>query len=501
MIPYRQVSQLIRRNEWLEFNRSGQHDTQFLMKMMLYVLTGLAGLFMAIGLWHLEEVLLEMNQLGEGTVTLWINKYIFFYFVAEFYLRFFTQKSPQLAVEKYLVWPINKKHLALYAIGKSLVGAPLFFLLIFSLISTFRYVVPEYGFIMGWAWLLSVVAVSFLLHSFFLWLKIAQRDMTIILLSIIIIVASISLIEKYTSISLLVYMGIGFNVILRYPGLALVAIAISLGIGARLLNFMAAQLNNPPVPSEYSYGWMDKSIGLGEKWGLSASFAEIEWKLIIRHKRTRYYLFMSLLFLFYGLFYYHDNQGENAYAISNMIPALLLMTTFTNQYGSYFFNWNSSFFEFYLIQPHGLKALIYGKLYLFMVLTLLTFLLCLPYVYFGLPILFLHLALALFTMGVLMYVFVGVGIATAFKIDLNKSGTVYGEDMGCMKIVVMLPVLFLPFGIYIPFQIYGFPEMGLAIIGGLGLLGFILFPKLAMYITQRALKKRYKLIETFNKKD
>jgi hypothetical protein len=113
----------------------------------------------------------------------------------------------------------------------------------------------------------------------------------------------------------------------------------------------------------------------------------------------------------------------------------------------------------------------------------------------------MHLALALFTIGLLMYIFAGAGITHAFKIDLNKSGTVYGDDLGCMKTIILMPVLLLPFGIYIPFKYFGMPDMGLAVIGGLGFLGFVFFPRWATYMTRKALKRKYSLIETFNRKD
>ncbi len=244
---------------------------------------------------------------------------------------------------------------------------------------------------------------------------------------------------------------------------------------------------------------MDRNLGLGQRWGLEGYFAEIEWKLIIRHKRTRYYLFMSGLFLFYGLLYYGD-AVEKDYPFMLVLVALMLMTNFTSQYATNFFSWNSAFFEFYLTKPYGLRALLQGKLILLKYLIVLIFILCLPYLYFGWQVLAVHLAMAFFAMGVAIYLFSWLGISNSFKIDLSQSGTAHGNGLGILGAIILFGLVSCIVLIIFTFQYLGWKYLGYTFVGMLGFVGVLLFSKVADLLNQKAQRKRYYIIDQFNKK-
>src|SRR5690606_4026359 len=64
--------------------------------------------------------------------------------------------------------------------------------------------------------------------------------------------------------------------------------------------------------------YVNGSIGFLSKFGLIGEMANLEWKLILRHKKSRSYLFISMLFLFYGVIFY----GNPSYADDPASPYL-----------------------------------------------------------------------------------------------------------------------------------------------------------------------------------
>ena len=84
--------------------------------------------------------------------------------------------------------------------------------------------------------------------------------------------------------------------------------------------------------------------------------------------------------------------------------------------------------------------------------------------------------------------------------DLSKGSAFNYQGVGGRHFVLMVPLLVLPILIYLPFSLMDQTNVGLALIGALGILGLIFREKMLDLITQRFISKRYLMSEGFRNK-
>src|SRR5690606_24791132 len=92
----------------------------------------------------------------------------------------------------------------------------------------------------------------------------------------------------------------------------------------------------------------NQSFGLFSRFGLAVEMADLEWKMILRHKKSRSYLNLSALFLLYGLIFYAKPayQTEEGISYIFIFVGSFITGIFLLQYGQLFLSWNSARFDF-----------------------------------------------------------------------------------------------------------------------------------------------------------
>ena len=98
------------------------------------------------------------------------------------------------------------------------------------------------------------------------------------------------------------------------------------------------------LSAEDEIRFVGQSIGFFSRFGLAGELANLEWKLIIRHKKSRTYLMLSAFFLLYGLIFYTNPmyQSEDGGVSAIFIFVGVFITgIFMIQYGQQFLSWNS----------------------------------------------------------------------------------------------------------------------------------------------------------------
>src|SRR5690606_21794881 len=130
-------------------------------------------------------------------------------------------------------------------------------------------------------------------------------------------------------------------------------------------------------------------------------------------------------------------------------------------------------------------------------ISLLCFLLSVPYVYFGWKFLLIHLATFLFNAGILIHMIIYLALWKPKPMDLNKGGMFNYEGVGAAQFLMIIPMMVAPYAIYLPFALIFNSYVGLLALGTIGVIGVLFFNKLAKMNVNRVLKNRYEISSSF----
>ena len=252
------------------------------------------------------------------------------------------------------------------------------------------------------------------------------------------------------------------------------------------------------LAEEEEVRFVNQSVGFFSRFGMAGELANLEWKLIIRHKKSRTFLMLSALFLLYGTIFY-DNPAYQSGPMRNIFIFVGIFITgiFMIQYGQLFLSWNSGYFDFFLGRKDGIKNLVRGKYLLLLSISLLCFLLSIPYVYFGWSFLLIHLATFLFNAGVMIHLIIYLALWKPKPMDLNKGAMFNYEGVGAAQFLMIIPMMVAPYLVYLPFALLFNFYAGLAALGTVGIVGILFFEKLSTININRVLKNRYEISSSF----
>ena len=443
------------------------------------------------------------NYLKQDDSLLFVNKILLYYFGFEFVMRYFMQNLPALDVQPYLHLPIKRSFIAHYLLSKSLVHV--FNSSVFLLFAPFTLTVVarQWGLSSALSWLGSLIIISLLLHYLIIYYK-KKWDDTIV--GIAILVGVFGLLGAADYYQWFQLSDVSVTIFHRSSTILFVLIfSVALLTVLYWLNFRVF------VSSMYGDEWSSQKDSATE-WGkysdwqfLQGFGAYGEWisleiKLILRNKRPRTFLFVSIFFLLYGLVFYRDRGTGHAMPPSTVLFAGTFITgAFMMNYGQLLFSWQSGHFDFTLTRPISMRQFIESKYWLLSATTLLAFVLSLPYAHFGWRIILFHLAMTLFNMGINIFIIMNMAMWGPQKIDLKKGGAFNYEGVGAAQWVMAIPILLAPFVFYLPFKFIFSTEIGILAVGLVGLTGLALRPYLIDLTAKRFENKKYEIAAGFRK--
>ncbi|MFC3417150.1 DUF5687 family protein [Algoriphagus hitonicola] len=491
------IFQLIR----LQFIKSAR-STSFAKSILTNIFLGfiillLLSYVVAAG-FFLKDIIIVLD--GDVDPLEALNGYLIFFFLTEFMYRYFLQKLPVVELESLLHLPIGKRWIMNVLLLKSFISPlNLIALLLFTPFAI-QVILPQFGAVAMWGWVGAIVLTSWILHWFMLWFKQRFED-SAIGLAVIIAVLLLGAGSNYLGwFNLGELMKPVFDYAIQSP-VPLIVLAVLLGVSYWLCyqyHVQNAYLEDLAGEQEEvrSFG---QSIGFFARFGLAGEMANLEWKLIIRHKKSRTYLILSAFILLYGLIFYTNPAYSSDEGISPIFIFVGVFITgiFMIQYGQLFLSWNSSSFDFFLNRKGGVEGLIRGKYLLFISISVVCFLASVPYVYFGIDILLIHMATFLFNVGVLVHVIIYLALWKPKPMDLNKGAMFNYEGVGAAQWLMVIPMMVLPYLIYLPFALLINDYAGLIALSVVGLIGILAYKPLSKINVQRVYQNQYEISSSF----
>jgi hypothetical protein len=428
-----------------------------------------------------------------------LNEGLIFFFLLEFMYRYFIQKLPVVELESLLHLPIGKNRIIQILMLRSFIS-PLNVIALLLFLPFGAQVIAEQQGTLGFvSWLSTLLFFSWSLHWFMLWFKQRFEDS---LIGVVVVFGTLLLGGGST------YMG-WFNVgellapvfSAAMTGLlpAVVMLVLCLGTFYLAFSYYAKNAYLEDLSEEEDVRFVNQSVGFFSRFGVAGELANLEWKLIIRHKKSRTYLMLSAFFLLYGLIFYTNPQYQSEEGLSPIFIFVGVFITgiFMIQYGQQFLSWNSGNFDFFLSRKDGIESLVKGKYLLFMSISMVCFLASVPYVYFGVDILLIHLATFLFNIGILVHVIIYFALWKPKPMDLNKGAMFNYEGVGAAQFLIIIPLMGGPYLVYLPFSLLISDYAGLLALGITGVIGLIAFKPLSQLNINRVLSNRYEISSSF----
>jgi len=478
---------------WRELSRSAYFSKNMAAKGVLIFLAlyfSAVALFMGFNL----SVFIEKSNPGQAQVPIF-NSLIFAYVGFELVLRIMVQSLPTFGFQPFLLIPVKRKRIARYMLNKSLLHffnvLPLFLVLPF----TFKSAVHELETPVLIAWLASLFLMIFVNHFLAIYIKWRTNESNWFFYGFLALAAAVFAIDHFEIFDFTANFGKLFDFIVLQPVSVLIfpiAIVLLYNLNLKyLLNrfFLDEISQKKKEGMTHDFSWLNQ---IGE-YGKMLS---LEVKMITRNKRPRTTAVMSIIFIFYGLILYQDFDEKKAEFIL-VLGGMFMTGIFSMMYGQFFPAWHSRYYPFLMAQNVKMKQILQSAFFLMAVTNIVFYLLSLGYMFVTPKVLYVHLAVMLYNIGVNSFVIFALGLNSRKSIDLDQRAMFNYQGMSATNWLITFPILFGPLAVYGILTYLLGNIAAYFILGGLGLIGIIIHPRLIDYFTKQYLLRKHKMIASY----
>jgi hypothetical protein len=395
-------------------------------------------------------------------------QFILYYLFADLAFRFIAQPMNGVELRHYVLLPVPYRKLIRFMLGRSLFNYFNLIALVVFVSYAFRALWPEMGILTALSWLAGLVFLMLGNSLLALYLKrvFAGNSLSgLIMLGVIVVLVLLEWLTNQTGMRISEKV---FSMLLTSP-LALIFLVypfVTYNANFRYL-----------LHNRYSERWQ-VSASEGGLWsrlewqgkGRIAALAANEWKLIIRHKRSRTAVLFSLIFVAYGLVFYENTEVKQLM----MVFAGIFITGFgAINYGQFLCAWEGRYFDGIFSRNLVIEDYYEAKFRLLSLLTGLSFTLSLLYGFISVKYIYLHLACTLFNVGFNNYILMFFSTYQRKPLDLNAGSAFNYQGTSALQFLIVFPLLIVPVLVYgLTDFIWG--EMaGYMAVGGFGLVSMV----------------------------
>ena len=456
------------------------------------------GLYLLVSLGLLGGTLyFILRKLVPDQGPMWVlSQFLVYWVLVELFFRYFMQKLPVMDIKPLLINNIPKSKIVNYILGKSMFSGFNLLTLVTFLPFAIVLIAKGYPALNVLVWLLAIVVIA--LCANFLNFLINKSD--IALGVILATLVSFWGLEYFNIISIQSIFGPIFHALYAYPVAVLVPLAILIVLYFLNFKYLKNVLYLDGALKGKSKEAKATELAWTRRFGDMAPFLQLDLKLIWRNKRTKTQVWISLLFVFYGLIFYTQEIYANMVAM-HVFLGIFMTGVFLANFGQFIPAWDSAYYGMMMSQNIPLRKYLESKALLITVSVVVMFLLTIPYVYFGWKIFAVNAACAIYNLGVNIPVILYFGSFNKKRIELDQSPFGNMQGTSAVQFLVMLPVLGLPILLFsLLYFIVSF-EVAITVLVGLGILGIALKSKLMDVLTAEYAKKKYVMLQGFQQKN
>lgn len=482
--------------EWKKFFRSKSLNRSLAVKVFLIFIAIyfiLSFLILGVGAYFILE-----EEFPEHSPIIWVNNFIIYWFLLELVYRFFIQNLPVMNVKPLMVFPIPKKKIVHYLLAKSTFSIwnilPLFFFLPFSVVLMTQGHSP--GRVISWffAMLFFELAIN---YANFLINKI--NTVFYVVLGVLLLFAGLHYLELF---DITQPAGWFFNTLYERSYLALIPLFLMIFLYKKNYNFLIKGFYlDDRIAQKAEEAKSDEMTWL-DRFGDIAVFLKNDLRLIKRNKRAKQVVLTSVLFLFYGLIFFPQEQYNQSFIWVSFI-AIFVTGGFLMTFGQLVPSWDSEYYKLLMSQNIPYKKYLESKWYLMVTATGASMVLCIPYIYFGWKIFGVIIAGAFFNMGLNSFITLWGGALNRVPVELNVRAKAFSNTQGfnMTQMLIALPKIFLPILLFfVPYLIGGY-WAGALFLGASGVVGLLLKDFFLRKIEKIYQENKYKTIAAFEEKE
>ena len=479
-------------NEWKQKLRSPYLSTSLVQKILigLFALYFLLN-FLVLGI-YMDEVLEKVFPNSNSIVK--FNGLLLYYFIFDLLTRFFMQQFPVLTIQPYLTLPIKKSNLIHFLLLKSV---PTFFNLLGLLLFLpffFKVILANYTLAASISWLLTLVSMVLLSNFLSFYLKKAFDIKPLLIFLIICLVGGLFYLDNLGYIGLSGMSEAGMNFLCSQVYWALIPVGLLVGVYFFTYRFFKAHIYLDSFSRQEAQKLVSTSeLNLFSRFGKIGELMNLEMKMIWRNGRSRTFLYLSIFFLFFPFLMIGGGHGLSY----KIMFGILLTGMFAFNHAQLLLSWHSSHFDYILTRNLTAQDLFKSKFYLLALSVFISYLLMLPFSFF-LEHWFLISSMSMFfNVGVGIFLYMYLANYNSMKIDASKGNVFNFEGFGASHYLIMLPLIVIPILIALPFEWLGYPGIGMAAFGLLGILGFVFQERILAWIRTHFEKRKHIISTAF----
>ena len=480
--------------EWKEAIRSATFSTNMALKIvMAFFAIYFAILFLAIGV--LAFYLLR--EMGLDPITT-VNKFLIYYFLMDLVFRLLLQKIPVMNIRPLLVFPIKRETIVHFSLGKTAFSffnfAHAFLFLPFCVVL----IIEGYSVFSVLLWHIAIFSLVY--SNNFLNILLSNKDN---LLAVFIgVVAILAGLQYYQFLDITTYTAPFFDGLFNSKALFLVPILVLIGLYYITFNYFKKNLYIDAGLSTKTEIARTENLTWLNQFGTIGTFLKNDIKLIKRNKRSKTTIGMSIMFLFYGLLFFTNNVEVYNNPYMHIFAGIFVSGGFLITFGQFVPSWDSAYYPLMMTQNIPYKGYLNSKWWLMVIGTVISTILASFYLYFGWHIYLTIVVGAIYNIGINSHLVLLGGAYTKTPIDLSSGKGAFGDKkaFNVKTMLVSIPQLALPVGLYWLGSYLANENVGLALVAIIGILGFTLRNPVFKLIEKIYKSEKYGTIEAYKQK-
>ncbi len=480
--------------EWKAFTRSASFATNLGLKILMFFLIAYFSIaFLALGIGAFY-ILKEMHL--DPLVT--VNKFLIYYFLMDLIIRLLLQAIPVMNIRPLLILPIKKPTIVHFSLGKTVLSFFNFVHAFFFIPFTVVLIIEGYDVVSAILWYLAMISLIYI-NNFLNILLNNKDNLFAIFVGIVVVLGGC---QYYKFFDITNYTTLFFDGLFHTKWMFLFPVMALMGLYYITFHYFKNNLYLDAGLSTKNKIAKTEDLTWLNQFGTLGTFLKNDIKLIKRNKRSKTTVIMSVVFLFYGFLFF--TNGIEAYnnPIMHIFAGIFVSGGFLFTFGQFVPSWDSSYYQLMMTQNIPYKGYLSSKWWLIVIATVVSTLLASFYLYFGWQVYLTIVVGAIYNIGVNSHLVLLAGAYTKTPIDLDSSKGAFGDKkaFNVNTMLISLPKLLLPLGLYwIGSKIMN-PNLGLAMVAIAGLIGFALRDKVFSLIEKVYKTEKYKTIDAYKQK-